>query len=557
MDQGSTFAALWKRARFGMFIHWGVYAVPAGVYQGPSIAGASEWLMFGAKVPVEEYRAFARDFNPTGYDPEAWARAAVDAGMGYVVITAKHHDGFAMFPSAASGWNVADATPYGRDLLGPLVEACGRAGLPVGFYYSHAQDWVNGGSVFGERWDPSQGDDFDGYLDRVAIPQVRELLTRYGPAAPAVLWWDTPADMTPQRAARIDAAVQALRPGIPQNDRLGPGFAGDFDTPEQRIPRRRPGRPWETCMTMNDSWGFNRDDAAWKPASLIIAQLCEVASQGGNYLLNVGPKADGTFPPEAQAILREVGRWMRAHGEAIRDTDAGPFAHRLPWGFVTRGPGRLYLLVERWPDDGRLEVPLLDAPARATLIGGRGQDLEVQTTPGGLVIGLPDAPADPAVSVLVLEYAAEPRVGQPPPLPAPPVVVQPADGSVALLAADAELLGEHLAFMPGAPPMLGCWAGLDSYPLWRVRMHRGGRFRVEIDYAVPSHRKGTTALVRVGEGSLPFVTAGTGGWGEFRRQPVGELDVAAGDEVRVSITPQAMPAGAVMNLKAVHLVPVA
>lgn len=546
----------WTESRFGLFIHWGVYAVPAGMHQGRHVAGASEWLMHSAQIPVAEYKAHAAGFTAAAYDPEAWVRAAMDAGMGYVVIGAKHHDGFALFETRVGDWNAKDATPAGRDVLRPLVEACQKHGLPIGFYYSHAQDWINGGANYAGNWDPAQDRDFDDYLDNFAIPQIRELLTQYGPGVPACLWWDTPAKMTSARAAWVDAAVQALAPGIFQNDRLGEGHPGHFDTPEQRIPANRPGRPWETCMTTNESWGFNLLDHDWKPPGLLIRQLCEVVSQGGNYLLNIGPRADGTIPEPTLEALRSIGVWMRVNGCAIRGAGAGPFPHRLPWGFATTQGEHLYLLIEKWPSDGRLSVPLLDLPDSASLVASPGIPLVFEpVNEGAFVLRVPDTAPDPAVSVVKLHYREAPRVGSVPPRPRPPIVPQPADGAVALRAGDAEIIGDHLALHAGSTPELGCWTSLDSWPLWRLNLHRAGTYRVEVEYAVPRHRQGTLAEVELGDQRLPLIVAGTGGWGEYVRAEVGTVKLSPCDELPVCLVPKSIPVGAVMNLRAIHITP--
>lgn len=542
--------AWWNTARFGLFIHWGVYSVPAGVHRGRHVAGASEWLMHAAKIPVAEYKQYAAGFDAAAYDADAWVRAAKDAGMGYVVITAKHHDGFALFDTKVNDWKAE------RDLLRPLVEGCRRAGLPIGFYYSQAQDWVNGGAAFGGHWDPAQQRDFDDYLDSVAIPQIRELLTLYGQDVPALLWWDTPAEMTPERSARIAAAVEELRPGLLQNDRLGtePG-RGDFDTPEQRIPANRPARAWETCMTTNNSWGFNLHDREWKPPSVLIRQLGEVVSQGGNYLLNIGPRSDGTIPQESLDDLRAIGDWMHVNGDAIHGASAGPFPHRLPWGFATRSGDTVHLLVEQWPSDGRLAVPLLDAPRRIALPAAPGQSVDAELSADGLVLLLPHEAPDAALSVISLEFAAPPRLGFIPPRPRPPVIPQPADGVVVLRAADAEIIGDHLALMTGTNPWLGCWSHGDSHPLWRVSLHTAGTYRVELDYAVPAHREGTLLDLAFGDQRLRVHVHGTGGWEEFVLLSAGEITLDPAEELPVRVLPVTVPLGAVMNLRGVRLTP--
>ncbi len=548
-------APWWSEARFGLFIHWGVFSVPAGEHRGRAIGGASEWLMHSAHIPIADYKPYAAQFDATHYDPEAWVQLAVEAGMGYIVTNTKHHDGFVLFESKVNDWNVVDATPHGRDLVAPLVEASRRAGLPIGFYYSQAQDWINGGANYGGNWDPAQERDFDDYIDHVAIPHVRELLTNYGPGVPAVMWWDTPASMTPERAARINAVVQELAPGILQNDRLGGDFPGDFETPEQRVPTERPGRAWETCMTTNESWGFNRHDEDWKSSATLIRQLGEVVSQGGNYLLNIGPRADGTIPEATITVLREIGAWMRVNGEAIRGAGAGPFPHRLPWGFATRRGQAVYLLVERWPENATLRVPLRDLPTGARLLADPTTALSCEPGEGEFRLHLPATAPDPALSVIRLTFFGEPRLGNMPVRPRPPVIPQPADGALTLRADTAEIIGAHLALLAGTEPQLGCWTSLESHPLWRVRLHRAGAYRVEIIYAVPAHRQGTVAEVVLGGHRLPLTTAGTGGWGEFRRVEVGTVTLEPTEELEVRVIPVRIPVGAVMNLRAVCLTP--
>jgi alpha-L-fucosidase len=305
----------WREAKFGMFIHWGVYAVPAGFYQGKPVAGIGEWIMNRGKIPMAEYQTYAKEFNPTNFNADAWVKAAKDAGMNYIVITSKHHDGFAMFDTKASPWNIMQASPYGKDPLKELAVACRKYGIKLGFYYSQAQDWNNGGSAAGGKWDPAQEHDMDDYIDKVAVPQVKEILSHYG-EFPAVLWWDTPVNMNTNRARKLYAAVQALKPHIILNNRLGGGYKGDTETPEQFIPASGfPGRDWETCMTMNGTWGFKSDDHNWKSTETIIRNLCDIASKGGNYLLNVGPTSTGLIPQPSLERLAQVGAWMKVNGK--------------------------------------------------------------------------------------------------------------------------------------------------------------------------------------------------------------------------------------------------
>jgi alpha-L-fucosidase len=434
--------AWWREAKFGMFVHWGVYSVPAGEYRGKPVSGPfaqfSEWLMFTVQMPVAEYRAYAKEFDPVAFDARAWARAAKGAGMKYIVATAKHHDGFAMFATRASDWNIRDATPYGKDPLADLASACREADIKLGFYYSHAQDWCNGGSVWGDYdgatlrpgkpWDPAQGRDMDRYIGSVALPQVRELLTGYGPGVPAVIWWDTAFDITPARAERFRRAVNELAPRAITNDRLGGGVPGDTQTPENTIPPRGiPGRDWETCMTMNDSWGFRRGDDRWKSGETLIRNLCDIASKGGNFLLNIGPTAEGRIPQASLDRLAEIGRWMEVNGEAIYGSGPTPFGDEAgafdpsrrdakgepkfvpawEWRCTTK-PGKLYLILFRWPADGNFHLPATARPpTRAYLLAGR-TPVPVTTAAEGITLSLPAQPTDRIASVICIETAAEP-----------------------------------------------------------------------------------------------------------------------------------------------------
>jgi alpha-L-fucosidase len=411
----------WRDARFGMFIHWGVYSVPAGTYKGQTFDHIGEWIMLDGKIPVAEYREYAKDFNPVKYDPERWAQLAKDAGMKYIVITSKHHDGFAMFPSDATDWDVVDATPYGKDLIGPLAKAAREEGLKFGLYYSHAQDWVHpgGAKAHGHKshkgWDEAHNGDFDAYLDGVAVPQVREILTRY---QPDILWWDTPVEMNPKRAAKL-VSLLALKPGIITNDRLQrPDQPGDFGTPEQEIPDTGLDRDWETCMTMNKTWGYKSYDHNWKSAETLIRNLVEAASKGGNYLLNIGPKSDGTIPEESIERLEAIGRWMKVNGESIHGTVASPI-ERPKWGRITTKRGdsstTLYLHVLDWPADGELPVALDNEVEECRLLADPKRKLTVDRDERhGLVVNLIGQRPDPICSVVRLTIAGDPAPVDPP-----------------------------------------------------------------------------------------------------------------------------------------------
>ena len=397
--------AWWREAKFGLFIHWGVYSVPAGKYGDNTNYG--EWIMNSAKIPVAKYHEFAAQFNPVKYNPELWAKTAKDAGMRYIVITSKHHDGFTLYPSDASKWNIAGATPYKKDLLGPLVSAAKADGLKIGFYYSQSQDWNNPGGAKsgfkeGEGWDDAHKGDYDAYLKNVAVPQTREILTRY---PIDILWWDTPMHMTPQRAAPL-AALTKLRPNLIMNNRLGGGFGGDTATPEQFVPVTGYPGDWETCMTLNGHWGYNAYDQNWKSSAELIQKLADICAKGGNFLLNVGPTSEGEFPPACVERLQEVGKWLRVNGDAIYGTSRSPFPY-LPWGVATRKGGTLYLHVFDWPKDGKMTVPLNNEAKSAVLLA-TGKKLSVKRADEKLVIEVPAGAPDKSDSVIALEIKGEP-----------------------------------------------------------------------------------------------------------------------------------------------------
>lgn len=421
----------WREARFGMFIHWGVYAVPAGIHNGHRVNRIGEWIMNRGKIPVTEYQAYARQFDPEKYDPEAWVRMAKNAGMKYIVITAKHHDGFALFDSKATTWDIVDSTPYGKDLIKPLADACRRNGIKLGLYYSQAQDWINPGGaaarkVATEGWANPDSARIDAYteshsghwdslqttktmaeyIDEVAVPQVRELLTNYGEIA--VLWWDTPTGMTDEYAGKLNSLL-ALQPTIITNDRLKrPNYPGDYKTPEQKIPKLEEldEKDWETCMTMNETWGYKSYADHWKSAETLIRNLVDIASKGGNYLLNVGPKADGTIPSESVNTLAEIGRWMKINGESIYATKGNPLAP-LPWGRCTRkelrGNTALYLSVFDWPTNGELVVPGLKNEIISAKLLADDKTLKTRTNHEGTTIKLPAKAVDSIATVIKLE----------------------------------------------------------------------------------------------------------------------------------------------------------
>jgi alpha-L-fucosidase len=425
----------WHEAKFGMFIHWGLYSLPAGEWKGTYHDGIGEWIMFKARIPVTEYEELAGRFNPEKFDAEAWAQLAQDAGMKYLVITAKHHDGFAMYGSKADPFNIVDATPFKRDPMKELAAACAKRGLKFGFYYSQAQDWTAPGGAIWEgrhengpvwektRWDPRQEGDFDAYLEKKAIPQVRELLTGYGPIA--LVWFDTPLKvMSVERAGRFEQLVRELQPQCLISGRLGGRSQSDYASEgDNRIPNLARTGAWETPATLNDTWGFKKHDHNWKKPEDLTFKLVDIVSKGGNYLLNVGPDGEGVIPQPSQDMLRKVGAWLKVNGEAIYGAGRSPFGAEFgefrPAGKVGEGnpvfeprqewrcttqPGKLYLHIFNWPATGKLELPALkEEIVKAYLLADRANDLTITQDDGKLTVSLPDQAPDPIASVICLE----------------------------------------------------------------------------------------------------------------------------------------------------------
>jgi alpha-L-fucosidase len=397
----------WKEAKFGMFIHWGIYAVPSGKWG--DITNYGEWIMHQAKIPVAEYAQLAIKFNPVKFNADEWVKIAKDAGQKYIVITTKHHDGFAMYGSKASTYNIVDATPFKRDIIKELADACRKQGMKLGFYYSQAQDWHHrGGAVSGgKEWDETHVGDMAKYIDSIAVPQVKEILENYGDVA--VLWWDTPTGMTKEMSQKLADIVKKY-PNLITNNRLGAGMGGDLETPEQFIPATGfPGRNWEVCMTMNGHWGYNAYDDRWKSTEDLLRKLIDIASKGGKFLLNVGPNQYGIIPEVCQQSLKEIGDWLKINGESIYGTQASAFPF-LSWGRATRKGQTIYLQVFDWPKDGKLIVPLGNKIKKAYLLADANTSLKVTAGKGNSCIQLSAYSPDKIAAVIAIQFDGEPIV---------------------------------------------------------------------------------------------------------------------------------------------------
>jgi alpha-L-fucosidase len=420
----------WREARFGMFIHWGLYAIPAGEWGDKT--GYGEWIRTSAEIPLEVYDTLPKHFNPVKFDADEWVKMAKNAGLKYIVITSKHHDGFCMFDTKQTDFDIMN-TPYGKDVMKDLSAACKKYGLRFCFYYS-IMDWHHPDYLPRRNWETTRSTDGADYSRYFAYmkAELKELLTNYGEIG--VLWFDGEWENTwnEKYGKEIYEYCRSLQPGIIINNRVGAGrmdmeggtkegmFGGDFGTPEQQIPAKGlPGTNWETCMTMNDHWGYNSHDKDFKSTKEIIRMLCDITSKGGNYLLNIGPKADGTFPKESVDRLAAIGKWTSVNGEAFYGTQASPFSD-LKWGRCTRKNTTdgviLYFHVFDWPADGVLKIPgLLNDPSKTYLLSdAKRKPLSISRDEDALLITVPKTAPDSICSVVAVEIKGQLDLTEPP-----------------------------------------------------------------------------------------------------------------------------------------------
>lgn len=550
--------AWWSDARFGMFIHWGLYALPAGEWEGKSVSGTGEWIMNHGKIPVADYEKLAAKFNPVKFDADAWVAVAKNAGMKYIVITAKHHDGFAMFKSEASKYNIVDATPFHRDPMKELAAACRRAGIKLCFYYSQTQDWHEA-DANGNTWDfrDENKKDFAKYFHEKVIPQVRELLTNYGPIG--LIWFDTPRVITKEQSEELAALVHKLQPQCLVNGRVGHD-AGDYDSVgDNQISVGQVKRQWETPVTLNDTWGFKTTDDNWKPAPILIRQLAEVASRGGNYLLNVGPTALGEIPAPSVERLAAVGRWMKANEASIRGSGSSPVPYEEPWGVMTTKPGEIYLHVFQWPN-GSLAINGLNNKILGARLLSTGAALKFRETDGKqfhtLRIDVPSTAPDGSDSVVALKIDGAPS--------ADPSLVQQPDGVIALPAYMAALNQVKL----DTRGVVQTWLSPDASAAWTVKLDKPGRFDVVI---ITSEQKygngwegGQTVAVNAGGATAKGTIANDGKeinpsnpYWPYVVSKIGQVKIENTGAVNVSLKATEVPAGQKWGLTvvAVRLIP--
>ena len=403
---------LFDQGNYAMFVHWGLYSQLGNKVNGKTHYGIGEWIMNKqmANIPIPEYKELAATFKPDKFDAKAIAKLAKDAGMKYVVITSKHHDGFAMYDSKSNDFNVVKATPYGHDPMKDLAKACKDEGIGFGFYYSHNQDWTFPGGYKGPTTDADgKPANFNDYFAKKCLPQVQEITSEYGPIE--IVWFDTPGNMPKKYVEELVAVVRKNQPNAMICGRAGHGL-GDYQSlGDMEVPVANEEGLWETVDTTNDSWAYAWYDENWKAPKLILERLIATVARGGTYMLNIGPRGDGSVPEHAAETLRTSGEWIHRYPQVVYDTDASPWKHALPWGDVTVKGNTLFLSVSKWPASGKLYLPGLKTGIKSAklLDGAKSETLNYRTENGWTCFTVPTTAPENLISVIQLDLQGKPE----------------------------------------------------------------------------------------------------------------------------------------------------
>ena len=456
-----------QQARFGMFIHYGLYSGLEGYWKNKAVNGIGEWILKHAEIPVKEYQQLAQNFNPVQLNPEAWVKLAKETGMKYIVLTTKHHDGFALFDSEHY-FNVVDSTPYEKDIVEQFVKACNKHGLKLGFYYSQNQDWTYPGAQ-GNNWDSDYSyskEGFEYYMKSKAIPQIKELLTKYGEID--MIWFDTPYKMTKEESQAFLDVSKQLQPQIIVSGRIGNELGDYVQMEDNSLPKTRQESAWEVPVTMNHTWAYKRDDNHWKSTKYLLWQLTHSVAMNGNYLLNIGPKGDGSIPQASLDRLQQIGKWMQVNKKAIEKASPSPFKQAFRWGSITQQPGKLYLNISDWPKDNNLAIHGLNTKIKCAQFLSDGKQIKTEKEGDYTIFHLPKNPTDPYVSVLEVELDGILSIED--------VLAQNYDGTIQLeTEAATNTTGAKIRF--GALTMYRKPKGTLT---WDFKVNKTGRYKLEI-----------------------------------------------------------------------------
>lgn len=556
----------WREAKFGMFVHWGLYSMPEGEWKGKVVSGYAEHLMRKEKISRAAYLELAHEFNPLKFNAEEWILNAKKAGMHYFIVTAKHHDGFALFDSGVSDFDVIDQTPFKRDPMAELAAAAKKHGMKFGFYYSHAFDWEHPDAP-GNDWEyQNPGGDrligganwFDNhpewlpkaikYVDQKAIPQIKELIRKYHPD---ILWFDTPHKLPLSENLRILQAIRETDPDIVVNGRLARSASGNFgdylNTGDRPAELRTVAGDWEAIPTTNESYGYSKHDNSHKPAKFFIQLLANAASRGGNILLNIGPKGDGSFDQKDSRILDSIGSWMKTNSAAILGTERSALPIQS-WGVVTQKEQRLYLHVFEWPKDGKLLLAGLKTAVDATYLIADESETKLNVkrlNSSDLSIDIPAVAPDGSDAVLVLELKA--------PVKAEGTRLLSARNTNRLLAFDASLHGKGFGFGDGKTDryFVDGWKSKTQSLSWDFRTSQPVEYQVLIKY-LSGATAGGTYLLQLGDfkKELSVITQKAG----VVTQDIGTIKLNKG-AAQLKIAPLQVPGNEPMKLLEVQLIP--
>jgi alpha-L-fucosidase len=555
----------WRDATFGMFVHWGVYSYLGGAWQGERVYGYSEHIMRSMKIPLAEYKenVVAR-FNPQQFDADEWVRIAKAAGMKYIVITAKHHDGFAMWDSEVTEYDIMDSTSFGRDPMRELRDATKRAGLLFGFYYSHAQDWSH---PYGQRnsldfgheqpqqrqwWKQPEWSEYVEkswvYVNEKSIPQMEELIVNYDPD---IMWFDTHNWLPREITEVIVKRAKELKPNMIINSRGTPNikdYQSTNDRPEYF--QRTDIEYWEAIPTTNDSYGYHAYDMSHKPVSFFVDLMIRAAARGGNLLMNVGPMGNGKIDPVDVKILTGIGDWLIPNGESIYGVERTPLAVQ-GWGDTTVRGNKLYLHVMDWPDSGELVVGgLLSKVNKAWFLADKhATSLETRRL-GELdvSVSIPDEAPDALSTVIVLELDG-------PPIADDTILLNPSVSANMLHVFEGELHGEGMKWGGGniKSNFIQHWPSPEDYISWPVRADESGRYRLTARYTGMKDNVGNIFTVEIAGQSLDGTVAETG---KHLVVDLGEADIPAGYHSLVVKAKEQKPGSNLVNLTDISLIPI-
>ncbi|WP_051416752.1 alpha-L-fucosidase [Asinibacterium sp. OR53] len=503
-----------KDAKFGLFIHWGLYSQLAGKWNGKRYYGSGEWIMNQAKIPAAAYAKVAADFNPVQFNAEEWASLAKDAGVKYMVITAKHHEGFAMYDSKVSDFTIVKASPYRKDPMKALAAATGERGIKFGFYYSQFVDWhePNGGR---NTWDFDETKkNYQLYYRQKAIPQLKELLTGYGPLG--IVWFDLPGGLSKEETRQLVDSLHTLQPQSLFSSRVGQGMGDYKDFGDSEVPPVPIQGAWESIYTHNDSWGYIEHDMNFKSSREIIRLLANVASKGGNLMLNVGPDGKGNIPYYSVKYLRETGKWLAKNGESIYATTYG-FIPAQPWGVTTSKPGKLFLHVMNRPANGQLIIPVFPNEISKIYDLVTKQPLVFNKKAQELIVHLPLFNKETTNKVFVVEYK-----GKRPAYDTTASVVasqqyeeNPVEAVFAKTNGNAQVKSLTYSHYFGDWKHAACVTGMQSAKdsiLFKVNILDTGDYKIVLEYACPEESAKQEGVLSVNGADYFFRTLRSSGF---------------------------------------------